>query len=304
MLIITSCSQTTESKAESENTEASVYTIQTHLYDSMSIPDFFRQLVSNHSADCFQIDSNSYSNFCDYYELNSHDSSIFSSYYTIEILHLLFTSLYASDCSRGPVLNIPYLWHWITPNPRHEIFFVKNNKLLSETKPPADFSKYNSYADIDRTPYLFLSDLLAVEAKYYSAQCGTFSTFGWCSEREMAFVSLLTLLNFNGKVIAENNHSWSEFIVPMTTKNHETINFKITVDNTFDRIEWLGIDSDELNKWKNYKGINQMANWYNQKALGNTELQKISNHIVSPKAMHFIDQKLVDYFVCINNTQH
>ena len=78
---------------------------------------------------------------------------------------------------------------------------------MKDTKSHNDFLKYRSYDDIDRTPYLFLSDIVDKDLKYYSESCDTFSTFGWCSEREMAFVALITLLDFEAKVVSEGNHS-------------------------------------------------------------------------------------------------
>jgi hypothetical protein len=48
----------------------------------------------------------------------------------------------------------------------------------------------------------------------------------------MAFVALTNLLNFEGKVIAEGNHSWSEFIIQLKLKNKQFQNFKVKVDNT------------------------------------------------------------------------
>ncbi len=306
ILLLISCRQDNDAQIEFDITAESTeeYRVLSYSYDSMTIPSFFRELVANHLTDCLQIDSDVFNNFCVYHDLNNKDSSIKSIFFTFQILHSLFTSQYASDCSKGSIVNMPYYWHWISPNPRHEIYFVESNKLLVDTKPPKEFSNYNSYADIDRTPYLFLSDLMADEPKYYSIQCDTFSTFGWCSEREMAFVSLLSLLGFEGKAIAENNHSWSEFIVPLTSLQKESIHFKVKVDNTFDGIVWEGIDSIDLVAWKNYKAINKQANWYNQKAHDELELIKIKNHLVSSKAMERIDNKLAAYYtVCINENE-
>jgi hypothetical protein len=223
------------------------------------------------------------------------DSSNLEKFFTINILHQLFTSQTASNCSTGEILNIPYQWHWIQPNPRYDIYFTSNKKLLKDTKPPKEFSKYNSYADIDRTPYLFLSDFVYPELKYYSLSCGTFSTFGWCSEREMAFVALTKLLGYQGKVIAEGNHSWSEFIIPLELNNGEFQNFRVSVDNTFNSIDWTQIESQEIPKWKEYLGDSNLARWYNQKAKSKTELRNIENHLVSNKSMLRIENKLVMY---------
>ncbi len=271
------------------------YKIQTFEYDSLTIPDFFIALIENHLTDFYKIDSVSYNEFCENNNLVSADTQNINKYFTIKILHDLFTSQTASNCSKGEILYIPYLWHWTSPNPRHELYFVETRKLLSKTKPPQEFSKYNTYADIDRTPYLFLSDLVKETLGYYSASCDTFSTFGWCSEREMAFVALTHLLNFNGKIVAEGNHSWSEFVITMKSMNSEFHYYKVKVDNTFNSLDWSLIKKEEIPDWKIHFGNSSHANWYNKKAKSQSELLRISNHIVGKNAMKRIEIKIVEY---------
>lgn len=269
------------------------FKVQVFKYDSLTIPNFFKTLIENHSDDFFQIDSSNFNALFNSNDIASTDTQNINKYFTIKILHDLFTSQTASNCSHGEILNIPYLWHWTNPNPRHEIYFVQSKQLLFETQAPREFSTYNSYADIDRTPYLFLSDLVHDGPKYYSNACDTFSTFGWCSEREMAFVALTNLLNIDGKVIAERNHSWSEFIIPLKFINGQFQNFKVKVDNTFNAVEWTTIDNTELITWRKYNAT--LAKWYNQKAKDAIELGKIRNHLASNSAMKSIEMKLVNY---------
>ena len=164
-------------------------------------------------------------------------------------MHDLFTSQSATNGSKGEILNIPYMWHWVTPNPRHQISFTASKTLLQDMKPPIEFSKYNSYADIDRTPFLYLTDLVAESPKYYSESYGEFSTFGWCSEREMAFVFLFEMMGFDGKVMAEGNHSWSEFLITMNLNDKNSANFMVKVDNTFDTLNWETIQNSDINNW-------------------------------------------------------
>ncbi len=223
LFILNSCGQSSQSKSNNriESEGKAIYKVETCVYDSLTIPFFFKNLVKNHIKDFVIIDSLAFKEFCLAKKIKNVDSSNVEKYYTIKILHELFTSQTASDCSKGEILNIPYQWHWVQPNPRHEIYFASSKTLLKDTKPPNEFSKYNSYADIDRTPYLFLSDLVYPEFKYYSNSCDTFSTFGWCSEREMAFIALTTLLEYEGKVVAEGNHSWSEFVIPLKLNTGE-----------------------------------------------------------------------------------
>lgn len=152
------------------------YKVHTFEYDSLTIPNFFSAVIKNHLDDFYKIDSISYNEFCEENDLVSTDSNNILNFFSIKLLHDLFTSQTASDCSKGEILNIPYFWHWTSPNPRYEIYLVETNKLLCQTKPPKEFSKYNSYADVDRTPYLFLSDLFQERPKYYSISCDTFSS--------------------------------------------------------------------------------------------------------------------------------
>lgn len=97
---------------------------QVFKYDSLTIPNFFKTLIENHSDDFFLIDSSNLNELFNSNNIASTDSQNVNKYFTIKILHDLFTSQTASDCSHGEILNISYLWHWITPNPRHEIYFV------------------------------------------------------------------------------------------------------------------------------------------------------------------------------------
>ena len=297
LLILNSCGQSSQSKSikRIESEEKAVFKVETYHYDSLTIPFFFRNLVRNHINDFIIIDSLAFKDFCLANKVNPIDSSNVVKFYTIKILHELFTSQTASNCSQGEILNIPYQWHWIEPNPRYEICFANSKTLLKDTKPPNEFSNYNSYADIDRTPYLFLSDFVYPELKYYSTSCDTFSTFGWCSEREMAFIALTSLLEYEGKVVAEGNHSWSEFVIPMKLNDGDLQNFKVSVDNTFNSIDWTTIKQQEISKWRNNMGDSRHAKWYNQKAKSKIELNKINNHLVSNKSMMRIEKKLILY---------
>lgn len=269
--------------------------VKEYTYDSSNIPGFFKAIIKNHSLDFYKLDSTEFITFCTENNLLKSDSLNYKNYYTLKVLHNLFTCNSASNCSKGKILSIPYLWHWITPNPRHQIYSTKTNLLLKQTKAPNEFAKYNSYADIDRTPYLFLSDLLQIEAKYYSEDCDTFFSFGWCSEREMAFTSLCELLGTTSKVVASGNHSWTECIVGMKTNNSNLNYYVVRIDNTFDNIEWNSISEDEITKWKKEQGKSALAIWYNQKAHSATELKKIEEYIVPSISMQRIESSLLKW---------
>ncbi|MFL5729256.1 MAG: hypothetical protein ACJ75J_07190, partial [Cytophagaceae bacterium] len=264
LITFASCGQSTIQDSTPSQKDLNEYQVKTFTYPSLSIPAFVKSLLKNHVKDYAVLNSISFRDFSKTHDLNPLDSGNIEKFYSISILHDLFTSQTASNCSKGEILNIPYQWHWVNPNPRYSIRLTENGKLLKETKPSADFARYGSYADIDRTPYLFLSDLFTENPKYYSPDCDTFSTFGWCSEREMAFVSLLELLNFNGKVVADGNHSWSEFLVPMKTQDGKMKKFRIQTDNTFNGLNWLELEEPE-ETWKKSTGDSPMTGWYNQK---------------------------------------
>jgi len=215
ILISFSCRENSTTHSKNINKVKYDHLVKISNYSVNTIPTFFDAVVGEHLKELKIIDSSLFRQFCISNNLELENSQNAKRFYTISFLHKFFTCQNASNGSRGGIINIPYYWHWVTPNPRYEIFLNNSNKKLSEVRPPEEFSKYKSFADIDRTPYLFLSELFLDSPKYYSSLCDTFSTFGWCSEREMAFVSLLDILGYKGKVIAENNHSWSEFIIPM-----------------------------------------------------------------------------------------
>lgn len=279
----------------SKTSEKSKCELKENHYDSLTIPLFFKSLVSNHIKNFHIKDSITFHNFCKKNKVLETDSSNINRYFTISILHELFTSQTASNCSRGGILNIPYLWHWVNPNPRHGIYFTRKDELLANSPPPQGFSNYNSYADLDRTPYIFLSDLVHPESKYYSSSCDTFPTFGWCSEREMAFVALTTLLGFDGKVVAEGNHSWSEYIIPLISTDKNNILFQVTIDNTFDQTEWRIISPEDTSSWKQYFGNTNLSRWYNTKAKSKSELQKIQQHKVPDSIMSDIEKKVLKF---------
>lgn len=267
---------------------------QSYSYVELKTPFFFERLVSNHRNDFHAVDTPHFEKIFSENKLHLSDSTNVKKFYTLKILHLLFTSKSASNGSKGEILNIPYFWHWITPNPRYEIQSLKTNQKLNKIQPPKEFSKYKSYADIDRTPYLFISELLSEKPLYHTTSNGNFSTFGWCSEREMAFVCLLNSMEYKGKVITNDNHSWSEFIISMKTENNQTSTFKVKIDNTFDGFEWSPITKNDISNWEK-QSFQGQGNWYNLKALSETEKQKVQNLTVPISASNKIEESVVHY---------
>ncbi|MCL9804693.1 hypothetical protein NAT51_04115 [Flavobacterium amniphilum] len=267
---------------------------ETFRYQQTTAPVFFRKLIQNHLKDFYAVDHDDYEDAVTKHLIKKEDSVNDSTFYTLQILHKLFTSHSASNYSKGDILNIPYFWHWTNPNPRYGILDLETNAKLTGKTPPKEFSKYKSFADIDRTPYLFLSDLVSDKPKYNTPQCGNFNTFGWCSEREMAFVALLTTMGYEGKVTTRGNHSWSEFIVPLQNNQNTKVFFKVTIDNTFDKMELEPIATTAIPAWKKEKN-DGLGDWYNQKAHAETELKRIRSLGISPVAAGEIEKKVVEY---------
>jgi len=301
-LLITACqpnNSNPDTPTKSNPIKKIFYQAKVHDYAPMSIPDFFETIIKNHEKDYAEIIQDEYLNNCKERQIDHHDSTTRRHYYAIRMLHDMFTGQSASNCSRGDAWNIPYMWHWVTPNPRHDIYLKATDERLKDIKPPKEFGKYNSVADIDRTPYLFLSELFSETPKYYSKSCGDFSTYGWCSEREMAFISLVSLLGYTGKVKAEGGHSWSELIINAPLTDGTTQNFLVRVDNTFDSVYLEKISRADLPKWQQDMGDSSTKRWYNKKALSKTEQQKIKDFIVPSNVSKELEKQFVKH---INET--
>ncbi len=280
----------------SESTPTPTVELYYHSYPPMNIPDFFTTLTQNHFINIYQTGSSQYLEFCKTNELDAEHWENKEKYMTTLFSPDLFTANSASNCSKGSILNIPYFWHWTTPNPRHDILFVETGQKLSQSKPPSHSAKYKSYADVDRKPYFFLSDLVHGTQQYYTSACDTFATFGWCSEREMAFVALTTLIGYEGKVVSQGNHSWTELLIPMKKSNGNIQKFAVSVDNTFNGLRWESITNAELTGWKTKLGDISLAKWYNDQAHSSTELDAIRNHQLSPTGMERMEAKVAKYF--------
>ena len=166
--------------------------------------------------------------------------------------HRLITATSAQTGNQNPHWGIPYFWHYTNPNPRNQIVLIENGKPLAEIKPPSRFERYKTYASIDRTPDIFWSDFVLNKPKYRYQGIPDFYTFGWCSEREMAFKSILHLMGFNCQIVLAGNHVWS---VVELEKNS---GLWVKVDNTF----------DVFIKVTPPKPVNSgLGEWYNKKAI-------------------------------------
>ena len=294
VLFYFSCNQSTESNPV-DNPKVSTEFLVPNDYSETTIPEFIKSFIRNHLNSFKQLYSFSYNSFCTANELNTKDSQNIDNYFSIEIIHRLLTSKTAANGSVGDILKIPYYWHWVNPNPRHEIYQIETNSRLNGLKTLGMYPKYGSFADIDRTPNLFLADLFDDYPKYRSSLCDSFSTFGWCSEREMSFIYLMERLGFQGKVIAENNHSWSILRVPMADNSNKQKICKVKVDNTFDQIIWSELTKEDNLLWSQYYGNAPLAKWYNSQAHSQNEISRLETLKVSPSAIKHIEESTIKY---------
>lgn len=290
--LLTSCELQNNKQQVTKSAKGITY----NQYQNLSITQFFEQLAQNHYSKLHQRDKDFWSSSGQTKNIDINDSENIKTIFKLKILHKLFTSSGASNGAKGAILNIPYFWHWTNPNPRHQIKWVPTNQLLTDIKPNKTFSKYKSIADIDRTPYLFLADLVKDKPQYYHNKCDTFATFGWCSEREMAFVCLTELLGYRGKVVASGNHSWSEFIVKLKNNQGQMLDFCVTIDNTFGYFNILTIKKSAIGEWNNYFGNAPLSKWYNDKAHSKEEQQNIKKCIVATQTATKIEQAIFLYF--------
>lgn len=269
--------------------------IEKHQYISKNIPDFFNELTKNHLENFKKIHLKDYESFCSENNINISDTSNINTYFKLRILNDLFSSQNASNYSTGEILKIPYMWHWVNPNPRYSIILKENNTTLNNIKPNSDFKNYKSFADIDRTPFLYLSELFLETEKYTSNSCKSFATFGWCSEREMAFNCLLDLLNYSSKVYTEGNHCWTEVLVNMKTSTNEKKSFVVKIDNTFHQFLFSEISIKNSINWKTNVGNSAQAKWYNTTAHSQKEKDKIVAFKSSTNAMIRIENAIIEY---------
>lgn len=209
-------------------------------------------------------------------------------------LHDLFTSTGAADGRTGGLLGIPYYRHWTIPNPRHALVLHSGGELLTALKPPMTHARYDTFADLDRTPDIFLGDLARGRDTYRSPAGKTFATFGWCSEREMAFTALMTLYGYEAKLVQRGSHTWSEVRMTLTGKQGEPVFLTVTVDNTFDRIRFRRTPEPELpfGEWATRDiGPGNFVVWYNERARDPLLLATLNQTAVTTNAADGMDLK-------------
>jgi hypothetical protein len=261
------------------------------------IPHIFLQNYERHQSSIESRYRNLFLEFCEEKNIDPSNLENGRKFYLISFLHEFFTSQTSSTGSKGDLTQeIPYYWHYGLENPRDKIILRSNGINLGSLPPPQEFRRYLHYSSIDRTPALYLTDLFETEAKYQSEEAGIFSTFGWCSEREMAFVCLLDLIGFKGKVVASGAHSWSEFWLSFGKIAGGEVPIIARVDNTYNSLSFEETALNGLNSWTNNFGNTKEAGWYNQKAHSGIEKQRIRNFRVSENAKRRISDSVGRFY--------
>lgn len=244
-----------------------------HATVATPLTDFFRALAREFHDPFTAAEAGAFASFCEVHGLDPTSASNEAAYHEVAFLHALLTGDGARDGVRGGLLQIPYFWHWITPNPRHDILLVADDRPLASTPPPDPYSRYATQADIDRVPVLYLGDLVAEQPRYRHPRYGPFETFGWCSEREMAFLSLMLTLGYDGKVVQEGIHVWTELWCEMTTVDGDTVVMTAHVDNTFATLRWRQQpEGTTLQRWRAQTGRGAQVDWYNRTARSPVQL--------------------------------
>ncbi len=241
-----------------------------------SIPEFFHDLYLESEEAYALIHAQRYARFCHVHDLDPADEGNRRTFHVVRFMHELLTGNGCADGQRGGWLQIPYFWHWIEPNPRHEILALPDSVLLARMTPPAPYQRYRTRADIDRVPALYLCDLVSAQPRYAHLRYGSFYSFGWCSEREMAFVVLMRALGYEGKVWQSHIHTCSKLWCPMRHREGRTIILEAKVDNTFDQIHWDEVHPDaQFAAWREEIGRGSEIAWYNRVARSSEQLRLV-----------------------------
>jgi len=284
LLISLSCNSTSQKEKTKDLVQEEPYT-----YDSLNIPDFFLRLFEDSYETYSSREHKPFVDFCVAYNIDSTEAENRKHYFLISFLHDLFTSESANDGSIKGALGIPYFWNWGDSNTRYNILLLPDSISLKEIAPPQGLDKYQNLADFDRVPSVYLLDLFTEEPKYFHPDVGSFYTFGWCSEREMAFSLLMRIYGYESKVVADGNHSWSDIPVRFKTTNSDTV-LIVSVDNTFDNIYYDVPDS------KTYAN-DRLERWYNSQVNSELEIKRFKLYIVKRKPFNRVKKFITKWML-------
>ena len=229
-----------------------------------------------------------YNEFCERYHLISNNKENIRNYHFLKFLHELFTNTSASNFNVSGILKIPYFWHWGAPQDweyldRHNIILNSTSESLINVKPlqsPRVYRNYKSYSYMDRRPELFLSDLFSANPKYSHSKIGNFYSFGWCSEKEPAFSSVLSVFDYKVKVYTSDIHSITKVLTTFIDGEFDVLFFDISIDNTFDDFSII-ITKKEYKEWKEDIGESVDSEKYDSWITGTVESISISKETIN-----------------------
>lgn len=270
-----------------------LFSIVTFSFAETNLSSFLDELYNTHKGQIHSMYQRFIQKKLEKYAIDSGGQEVREHLFRLTFYHMLFTSTDAVNCSKGGILEIPYFWHWVEPNPRYSIRYIPDSMPLVKTVPPKGFEKYKSFADIDRTPAIYLKNLVTDSALFSHPDCGDIFTFGWCSEREMAFSCLMTVSGYNAKVKQAGIHVWTEILIDVKPAQGSGC-LIVKIDNTFNSID-CEILKDSPSAWKKEFGEGAQVAWYNKKALSENELTAVKNIITSETAKKRIGRKVTEY---------
>ena len=199
----------------------------------------------------------------------------------VAYMHMLMTCYYSVDGDTSGGFGIPYFWNYTNHNPRENIINLRKGKTLKEL-PSAGGS---SMATLDRTPLIFWGDFMTEEPTYSYEHISAFYTFGWCSEREMAFKAWLGLVGIKSTMGIRTDHVWMEVELPSMP------GYFLFIDNTFNRFEvW------PMSKRPKLEVGNKYITWYNQQGADKNIQLKLKNMVISPKRAAVLEHQIINYF--------
>ena len=236
-----------------------------------------------------------FSDMCKEMKLDSGDTINKHTVGELLFYHALFTANDAVDCTRGGILETVYFWHWVKPNPRHRILRLPDSTPLAGLKPPKGYETYRSFADIDRLPSLYLADAFSESPAYFHPDCGPMHTFGWCSEREMAFGALLTALGFDCAIKQSGIHVWSEVLLELNSASKQKKRVILKLDNTFNTVGWEQLKTT-VEKWRSTVGTGSMPIWYNRTSKSARELKAVKEIFVNDTTARRIEAAIERWY--------
>jgi hypothetical protein len=265
-------------------------------YYSITLPGYFDTLYVQNQKGINNSFSGLYTEICRELKIDPDIPEIKKDINSLLFYHQLLTTTDAVDCTKGGILQTVYFWHWTNPNPRHEIRLMPDSVLLVKIPSIKKYGRYKSYADIDRLPEFYLSDLVSDFPKYFHPSCGTFYTFGWCSEREMAFNALLKAMNFSCKIKQEGIHVWSEVLLEYTNPKLNKKYYVITLDNTFNSVNCYTCTAS-INNWKKDFGSGSRIVYYNRVSSKIDQIKSIESIGISAKAKKRIELEIAHWLL-------